>query len=485
MTRRRRAKKPLPPSTAPGTLPVGLILATLLTAAFLLRLLASRGDLWLDEILSVEVARSLARLSDVVFATQAQVDNNHVLNTTWLYAFGDRSLPVLLRLHSAIAGTVSIASAYAFAKRWGRSAALFSAALFGSAFVMINYASEARGYGLMVCFTMLALVAIDRALERRSIASTALFWMACALGTLAHVLFVETFLAIVTWTLVRFLGESDRPRGLASFALQYHVFPLLFQIGLYVVFIRHMDVLGANPSVMFDVVGQTAAFLLGLPRSPFWSLIALAIVGAVVVVGVRSLRRDKDDAWVLMVMLCAGAPAAIVIFTNPGFVLPRYFLVPATGVLLLMGMLLGRLCDRNRVGRVIAFLAFAAFAIANSLDTARLVRAGRGQYSRAMHDIAANTSESLLRIGGDHEFRQRTVLSYYQQSLPAGKGLEYVSSEPPAEVAPEWVVMHSFDPGELPATPAIVDSLGREYKLFRVYPSGPLSGWFWYVYRRT
>ena len=186
-----------------------------------------------------------------------------------------------------------------------------------------------------------------------------------------------------------------------------------------------------------------------------------------------------------MVMLCVGAPAAIVILTDPGFVLPRYLLVPATGVLLLMGMLMGRLFDRSGVGRAFALLALAAFVAANSRDTAQLLRDGRGQYSRAIKEMAANSSDSQLRIGGDHEFRQRTVLSYYQPSLPAGRSLAYVRSQPPAEVAPEWVVMHSFDPDEVPAAPAIVDELGRGYKLFRVYPSGPLSGWHWYVYKKV
>lgn len=484
MAKRRRAKQGTKAAIAARTVPVTLVLGTLLTTSFLVRLLASRGDLWLDEILSVDIARSLTRPWDVVFATQAQVDNNHVLNTSWLYVFRHYSLPVVLRLHSAVAGTASVAAAYWFAKRWGQSVAVFAAALFGSSFVMINYASEARGYALLVCCALLAIAAIDRALRRRSIGIMALFWMACVLGTLAHVLFLEAFIAIVAWTVWHFLARCDHSRGLASFVVQYHIVPLLFLIGLYVIFIRHMDVLGANPSVMFDVVGQTAAFLLGLPRDPFWSQMALAIAGAAVIIGLRALWRDGDDSWVLMAMLCVGAPAVIVVLTNPGFVLPRYFMVPITGVLLLMAVSLGRLFDRGREGRVISVLALALFIGANGRDIAQLLTDGRGQYSRAVQDMAAATPGSLLRIGGDHEFRQRTVLNYYRTSLPAGKRLEYISSEPPVDIAPEWVVMHSFDPEKVPPTPAVVDALGREYKLFRVYPSGPLSGWYWYVYRR-
>jgi len=112
MAKRRHAKKALAVASASRSLPVGLLLGTLLTTSLLIRLLASRGDLWLDEILSVELVRNLTRPWDVVFATEAQVDNNHVLNTSWLYLFRYWSYPVVQRLHSAIAGTISVASAY-------------------------------------------------------------------------------------------------------------------------------------------------------------------------------------------------------------------------------------------------------------------------------------------------------------------------------------------------------------------------------------
>ena len=462
---------------------VGVILGSVVVAALLVRLMASRGDLWLDEILSVELARSMTSVTDAIFATSARIDNNHVLNTSWLYAITDGS-PVAQRLHSVIAGTASVVFAYLFALRWGTSAALFAAALFGSSFVMITYGSEARGYGLLVGFALLAMTAIDRALNRRSIGSTLLFWAACILGMLAHALFVEVFIAIVAWTLWYFLVTRDNRRELASFVVQYHIVPLGFTIGLYIVMIQHMQVLGANPSNTLDVIAETASFLLGLPRDHFWSRAALLIAVASLAVTVVALRRLKDDSWMVLLMLCAGAPAIVMIVTAPSFVLPRYFIVPATGMLLAFAFLLGRLFDRGGGHRAVSVLALAAMFVANSQDTAQLLSEGRGHYSQAVQDMAANTPGSLLRVGGDHEFRQRTMLRYYGASLPAGKTLEYVPIERLQEVAPDWVVMHSFDPDAVPATPAIFDGAGREYRLFRTYPAGPLSGWHWYVYRR-
>ena len=483
--RRRPKKKRLPSrSTAVSGPRVGVILAALLLTALAVRLLASQGDLWLDEVLSVELARSMEHPSDVVFATQARIDNNHLLNTGWLSLVGGHARPFVQRLLSIMGGTAAVAFAYWFARRWGQSTALFAAALFAGSFVMINYASEARGYALLVCFALLAMATIDRAMERWSVGTMVLFWIACIGGTLAHLLFLQVFLAIGAWTIWRLLIVTDNRPAFLPFVARYHVVPFVFMIGLYVAFIRHIQVFGANRSVFFDVVAQTAAFVLGLPRDPLWSRTALAIAAAIVIIGIRLLWRRKDDSWVLMAMLCAGAPAVMTILTTPEFVLPRYFMVPATGVLLLAALLLGRMFDRTRRGRVMSVLVVIIILFANSRDTARLLFDGRGQYSRAVQDIAANTDGDLLRIGGDHEFRQRTMLQYYRSALPAGKKLEYVPTDRLRDVVPDWVVMHSFDPEQVPATPAIVDAAGREYRLFRIYPAGPLSGWYSYVYQR-
>jgi hypothetical protein len=466
---------------APRTRVSGLLLAALIVAGFGVRLLASRGDLWLDEILSVEIARSIPHPADLVRDVYARVDNNHLLNTFWLQIARDSASPILQRIHSVVAGTLAIPLAWVFARRWGQSAPGFAGVLFAGSFVAINYGSEARGYGMLIAFGLAAIVAIDRALRRPSAATTLVFWTACVLGTLSHALFLEFFVAVGVWTLARLFRDSTRGWWTAAaFMLQYYLLPVLAVVGLYVTFFRHLRILGANPSVPAEVIAQTAAFVFGLPRDPFAAYASLAVAAAIIALGMGTLWRH-DDAWTLAGMLCLGAPLLMMVLAPPE-ILPRYFIVPATGLLLLTAMLLGRLYDRGGPNRAAAVVVLLLVLGLNSRDTARLLKDGRGQYRRALTDIASNTPGDVLRIGGDHTFREKTVIDYHRSAVPS-KRVEYVSGDGPEAGVPDWVVTHSFDVEQDPAAPAVVDQTGRQYKLFGVYPSGPLSGWHWYVYR--
>ena len=77
---------------------VGLILVVVLIGAGL-RLLGLRTELWMDEILSLKLIEALE--SPLGVFTSIHHDNNHYLNSLWLYAVGadiDRALTGLGRL---------------------------------------------------------------------------------------------------------------------------------------------------------------------------------------------------------------------------------------------------------------------------------------------------------------------------------------------------------------------------------------------------
>src|SRR5512135_3181929 len=85
--REARAPAAPPPEPEPGTgaLWLGAAGAMVLVGA-VLRALAARGDLWLDEIWSIEWARKAGSFLGVF--TNVHVDNNHYLNTLFLRALG-------------------------------------------------------------------------------------------------------------------------------------------------------------------------------------------------------------------------------------------------------------------------------------------------------------------------------------------------------------------------------------------------------------
>src|SRR5690242_10327629 len=85
------------------------ILAAILSAAAVLRAIGMSTELWLDEVWSVRNVRSLQRWTDVL--VRLRTDNNHHLNSLWLYAVRAYNSVVLFRALSFLCGVTTVAFA--------------------------------------------------------------------------------------------------------------------------------------------------------------------------------------------------------------------------------------------------------------------------------------------------------------------------------------------------------------------------------------
>jgi hypothetical protein len=84
-----------------------IILTVCLIAAAVLRIFAAFNDFWLDEIWSLQFAREVDSAWDIIAETPH--DNNHILNTLYLYSIGYQHNWVWYRLLAVAAGTASVA----------------------------------------------------------------------------------------------------------------------------------------------------------------------------------------------------------------------------------------------------------------------------------------------------------------------------------------------------------------------------------------
>src|ERR1700731_1425164 len=91
------------------------VLAALLLGA-ILRLACLPAEFWLDEIWSYDLSRQAGSLLGIFTVKH---DNNHHLNTLWLWLCPDGASWSLYRMHSLLAGLAGIVLAALFAKRWG------------------------------------------------------------------------------------------------------------------------------------------------------------------------------------------------------------------------------------------------------------------------------------------------------------------------------------------------------------------------------
>jgi hypothetical protein len=471
--------EPIAPSAPSAYATAGAIgLCVVLGGA--LRLVAAQGDLWLDEIASIAAARELTSALGVFSLAQ---DNNHHLNTLWLYFVRDVGGSLAPRLLSIAAGTVAIAlAALAFPARrpWAR---IVAALLVAISFPLVTYASEARGYAPMLCCGFAALVLLRRALAELGLVEAIAFGVVCVLGFLSHLSFAIFYVALLACSChivaTRRLGVARSARAL----WRLHALPAAFLVVFYSVSLRDIAVLGAPPRSLATTLGEVAALALGWPLSPWLLLSAAVVVAALFVVALVSEWRASSDLWVFHLFAIVLVPALLLLLRPPEFAYPRYFLAPLAALLLLLASLLGRWVARGGAARGLAIGVCGALLIGNAVEVGRFLGPQRGAYRAAVTAMRASDATGPIRYGSDHPYRNGTLVAFYSAQDLNGTAFEY-ADKPEWESAgpPAWYLRHSFD--RAPETNRY--HLLRERYLYRFvdhYPYYGLSGWHWLLYR--
>lgn len=330
---------------------------------------------------------ALAAPSWLALITRIHADTNHPLVSMYMHALGPLRHWEWYRLLSLACG---IGTVFLIRDRTYRVLAALS-------FPLIVYSSEARGYAPAAFFLLLAYVT-----RRRLV-----FGIAIVLAILSHLSAVAVYLGFL-------VARRD---------WKLHVLPCAFGIWYFVVKVRHL-VPGGGPRWTPEPV----AVAIGV--------VTLAIV---VVEIVRRARARDDSALFFAVAILVGPLIAAASYRCP-CVLPRHFFVCVPFVLILFASFF----ERHR-------WAIAVYVAVNVVALVPFVRYGRGQYDRALHDIAGT-------VGGDSEFRDRMLIDFYNPSLRYGGP------------NPEWLLIEN--PRPIPG-----------YVLWHTYPYGGVSGWTWYVYR--
>jgi hypothetical protein len=464
-----------------GRLGWWLLAAAIVVAGAAVRFAASLGNFWLDEIWSWAMAQSLSSAGDIVF--RLRHDNNHFLNTWFLYVLGPGRPWVDYRLPAVVAGTAAIALAGWSVRRAGRGAVFVTMALFASSYLMIHYSSEARGYGPLVFFSLASFALLDRGLKEPRRGGALLFGASSVLGFLAQPIFVYEFVSLAGWAAWHWKRQRMPWGPWFAWMARWFTLPGLFAAALYAVNLSGMQIGGGLNADLGDVVVSTLSLTAGGPATG----IGAGLVGLVVAVAfgaeVVRLWRAGDDLWVFALSVVLVAPVLLLVVSGRPDLYPRYFLISVTFLLLLFGPALVRLWQRGTQGKLVAAALLVAFLAGNGLHTRRLLDVGRGSYAQAVELIQRETPGAAVAIGSDHPFRHPLVLEFYRQR--GGRPEQQFVYSPPAPwpaEGPQWLVLHGFEAEYHPAA-TITDPSGNEYQLVRTYPYAGLSGWHLALYR--
>ena len=443
---------------------------------------AARGDLWLDEIWSIMFAASSASPADIFI--KFQHDNNHIINTLYLYWLGTQKLFYIYRLLSVVTGVGSIWLVGIIARKWGRTEQLFGLLLAGTSYPLILYFSESRGYAPAIFFALLCFALLQVERPHFHIIRAVIFSLACVLGILSHATFVMVMLALFLLFTVQELNQFTSLKTMLLKAGLYFLVPFTFSTWFYLFFIRNIQFGGGPIYSKWEVVCRAASLTIGLPEGTRWGPVALIFAAAVLTIGTVHFYREKSSLWVFFPAMLFVAPFLAIVLTQPTYLYFRYFIVCIPFFYLILGYSIATYYrSGNKIGQLllIAFMLF--FVTAQMQRIIPLLRFGRGNYTAAINYIVSNSKNNRISIGSDHDFRNKVLLAFYGEFLPKSKRLYYLDQPDWDKAAPEWIVTHSQDRSYRPPKQLTIPGVGK-YRLMKSYRFGGISGWSWFLFRQ-
>jgi uncharacterized membrane protein len=312
-----------PPNRNPTLLPV-FALVILIALAGALRVLATHNDLWLDEIISLQTANAVESPWQIFSGVHS--DNNHYLNTLYLYLVRRQSDAPAYRHLSVVFGIGLVPAGYWLLARRSRVEAVILAGLLACSYPLIHFSSEARGYSGALLGSVLAYAAaLVRCLEqggwRQSLLMGLTYGLALVLAVLSHLTACLIWLPLAAGSFLIFMGRPRRIKS-ASLWIAINALPAGVLTALYFLDLRYLTPLGGRHGL-----GRLLSLSLGWPaRDAVTVWIVLLPLLGLTVWQLAAMRKSGDSSWNLLALIYV-MPMVCMLFLRPAFFSPRYFLV--------------------------------------------------------------------------------------------------------------------------------------------------------------
>ena len=315
-----------------------------LLAAFLRMHALTAKSFWLDEGVSIDIARlPWPRFLHVMWSGEANMALYYLVLRFWLI-FGSsegfvRGLSVLFSV--ATVPVVFFLGARLFSRRVGLLAALLLAI---NAY-HIRYAQETRSYAMVVFFAVLATWLLAKNLQEPSSAHWGIYAAVCAMATYSHfyaVLLVPAqAISLLSWR------RDEIPwRKLVGSFLAFGVMIVPVAVFVFAIYVLKT---GAPPSLWFTPLQPDSLVLLGIDFSGVYGRLLLSLhvlAMGIAALGAARVRRGGDqtsEAWGYTLLFSwLVAPVVMVVtvsLVKPLFV-PRFlsFCIPALLLLVAVGI---------------------------------------------------------------------------------------------------------------------------------------------------
>ncbi|MBN9083324.1 MAG: hypothetical protein BGP04_03870 [Rhizobiales bacterium 62-17] len=453
----------------------------LVAAGLALRVLLAGGDLWLDEIVSVDHVRTLTSIDQVFW--KINHDNNHFLTSAYLYLVDPLAPAVVQRGLSIAMGTACIVAAVWATAGRGFATQIVTGFLFTISYVMVHFGSEARGYIGVVLFTLLAVRIVEERMDSggRGLALGAIVFLGC----LSHLTMIASVFTLGVWVFgIMVWRERQFVRPvfdalnvftpaiiavlLVAFGMIISIRLLGFGLGGYAPFDFTSFVLGFG-----GLVRTTLGLLNPIGSWDNWIAVGIAPIAALTAVW---FYRDRRIALYSLGIVAWPIVALIMRLPNLGF--PRYFIVSGVFLLLLVGELLGRALSKGSIARSGAAIVLIALLLSNGWAMLRLFEQGRGVYEPL---VARMTEMGPATYATNHEPRTEIVVNYFAGKL--GRHVELIAADQWCQRRPQWFILELQPDSPERLEPTRQCHLSYQ-RVAATVPQG-LSGIDWALYRRS
>ena len=464
-----------------GMLPL-VLLAALVAFAAMVRIIAAHNDLWLDEIISLQIAKAVKTPWQIFSAVHS--DNNHHLNTLYLYFVRAQDSAPVYRYLSLLWGVALVPAGYWLLARRSRVEAVILAGLLACSYPLIHFSSEARGYSGALFGSMLACAALTRWMaetgeSRRSFFLGLTYGMAMVVAILSHLTACLVWLPLTLGSLLVLLERPGRMKWLLRWA-GVNLLPAFVLAALYFFDLRFLTELGGQPMTVLHGLGRMLALAIGWPAKDAATVCVVLVPLIGLTIWQLTAESKAKEPLAILLALIYLVPLACMLLLQPAFFSPRYFLVVVPFFYVPLAMLLARLVER-RTGQLALAGLLMLFVTGQTYLYATFVRVGRGQFTAAIEYMLAHNSSTQLSLSSNQDFRSSVELSYFAPRLLHDRHLVYVPRDRQGSAPTDWFILHQE--GYEASGPATLKQPGQPTWYRTAYfGASELSGQAWTIY---
>ncbi|HWD51900.1 MAG TPA: glycosyltransferase family 39 protein [Acidimicrobiales bacterium] len=418
------------------TLWLGVATVVVLVVALVLRFW-TRSDLWLDEALTVNIAKQPLHTLPTYLKRDGAPPLFYVLLHGWMGVFGDSDLAV--RSLSGVMGVVTVPLVWLAGRRFGgRTAGWAALLLVATSPFAVRYDTETRMYALVTLLTVLGLLAMQRLLTRPRPGNLVALAVVTGLLLYSHYwsfYLLGTAFLWLAWQAWRGRAAWRRPARLGLVAMAVGALTFVPWIPIFLYQSAHTGTPWATPANFAAMVNAVSSFAGGGTNQGralaliYFALIGLGLFGVAsdrrhIELDIRTRPLGRPLGWIILGTLAAAIAGGFL--SNSAFD-ARYASVVFVPVVLLVSIGLTTFLDR-RVRNVILGLAIIAGLVA-SFSNVTTNRTQAGKVAAAMSpraqpgDVVAYCPDQL----GPAVSRLLPAGRYQQITFPRGTGPTFVN----------------------------------------------------------